>query len=142
MSKKTASSGGFSITQFLVKKRRDPEPKDETTTRNKIQTASNSKINNDYIRTCQKVEKWKHDFYFWKTLDSRPTNDSSKRVTWIPDGPENEIVTCCVCKKYPSECDQHNQVTKGTKIYQNYMNRHGTELNNKHQKYIEIYLRE
>ena len=63
--------------------------------------ASKSKTNNDYIRTCQKVEKWKNDFYFWKTPDSKPTDDSSKKVTWIHDDPESEIVTCWVCRKYP-----------------------------------------
>ena len=58
MSKKTpAPSGGFPITHFLAKKRRESEPKDETTTRNKTQTASQSKTNNDYIWICQKVEK-------------------------------------------------------------------------------------
>ena len=47
-----------------------------------------------------------------------------------------------VCRKYPSECDKDNEVTKGTKKYQNYMNRHITGLNTKHQKCTEIYLRE
>ena len=62
MQKKRASSGGFPITHFLAKKRRECEPKDETTTRNKTQKASKSKTNNDHIWTCQKVEKWKNDF--------------------------------------------------------------------------------
>ena len=90
-----------------------------------------------------KSREVKNDFYFLKTPDGRPTNDSSKKVTWIPDDPESEIVTCWVCRKYPSECDQDNEVTKGTKKYhRNYTNRHVTGLNNKHQKCIEIYLRE
>ena len=66
----------------------------------------NNKTGNYYIRACQKVEKWKNDFYFWKTPYGRPTNDSSKKVTWIHNDPENEIVTCWICKNYPSECDQ------------------------------------
>ena len=109
--KKAAPSSGFPILHFVAKKRRQSEPKDETTTRNKTQTASKSKTNSDYIRTCQKVEKWKKDFYFWKTLDGRPTNDSSRKVTWIHDDPESENVTCWVCRKYPSERDQDNDVT-------------------------------
>ena len=63
-------------------------------------------------------------------------------MTWIHNDPESEIVTCWVCRKYPSECDKDNEVTKGTKKYQNYMNRHITGLNTKHQKCTEIYLRE
>ena len=63
-------------------------------------------------------------------------------MTWIHNDPESEIVTCWVCRKYPSECDKDNEVTKGTKKYQNYMNRHITGLNTKHQKRTEIYLRE
>ena len=38
--KKTAPSGGFPITHFLAKKRRESKPKDETTTRNKTHTAN------------------------------------------------------------------------------------------------------
>ena len=78
-------------------------------------------------------------FLFLENPDGRPTNDSSKKVTWIHDDLENETATCWVCRKYPSECDQDNEVTKGTKKYhQNYMNRHVTGLNNKHQKCTEI----
>ena len=67
------------------KRKRKSKPKDEATTRNEV---SKSKTNNDYIQTCQKVEKWKNDFYFWKTPDGRHTNDSSKKVTWIHDDPK------------------------------------------------------
>ena len=115
--KKTAPSGRFPITHFLAKKRRESERKDETKTRNKTQAASKSKTNNDYVPTCQKVEKWKNDFYFLKTPDGRPTNDLCKKVTWIHDYPKREIVLCWVCRKCPSECDQDNEVTKGTKKY-------------------------
>ena len=68
----------------------------------KLKTANKSKTNNDFIWTCQKVEKWKNDC-FWKTLDGRTTNDPSKKVTWIHDDPKSEIVTCWVRRKYPSE---------------------------------------
>ena len=61
-----------------------------------MQTASKSKTNNGYIWTSQKVEEWKNNFYFWKTRDGRPTNGSSKKVTWIHDDPEIEIVSCWV----------------------------------------------
>ena len=54
---KPAPTGGFPITHFLANKSRESEPKDETTTRNKTQTASQSKTNNDYIWISQKVEK-------------------------------------------------------------------------------------
>ena len=61
--KKTGISGSFPITHFLAKKRGESEPKNETSTRNKIQTASKTKTNNDYIWTCRKVGKWKNNFF-------------------------------------------------------------------------------
>ena len=65
MSKKNpATGGGFPVTHFLAKKEENPNQKNETTTRNKTQTASKRKTNNDFIRTCQKVEKWKKRFLF------------------------------------------------------------------------------
>lgn len=67
-------------------------------------------------------------------------NDFTKKVTWSRNVPENQTVTCCVCKKYPSKCGQDIEVSKGTtKYHQNYINRHFTGLKNKHQKCVEKY---
>ena len=92
----------FSYNAFSCRKtRRESEPKNEATTRNKAQTASKSKTNNDFIWTCQRVEKWRNHFCFWKTPDGRPTNDPSKKVTWIHNDPESEIVRYWVCINTP-----------------------------------------
>ena len=92
----------------------------------------------------EKQESGKTIFFGkFETVDGRPTNDPSKKVTCIHDDPESEIVVYWICRKYPSESDHDNEVTKGTKKYhRSYMNRHVARLNNKHQKCIEIYLRE
>ena len=39
--------------------------------------------------------------FFWKTLDGRPTNDPSKKVTWIHNDCEREIFRCWVCRNIP-----------------------------------------
>ena len=38
---------------------------------------------------------------FWKTPDGRPTNDPSKKVTWIQNDCEREIVRCWVFRNIP-----------------------------------------
>ena len=66
MSMNPAASGGISVMHFLVKKKR-------IRTKRWNNTRNENKTNNDYIWISQKVERWKTDFYFWKTPDNRPT---------------------------------------------------------------------
>ena len=86
------------------------------------------------------MEKWEKRFYLWKSVklsDGKATNDSTKKITWSHNNPENQSVTCSVCKKYPSECGQDTEFS-----HQNCMNRHVTGLKNKHQKCVKKYLRQ